>query len=64
MTGTTGRDEFLPSASSQGFCWRSDYDGINCYSPPDTVCRQTPTAGTYAFRGDTILVWIAGPPPK
>jgi len=40
-----------------------DYDVNNCNSQPNTVCHQTPSAGGYDFRGDTIYVSIAGAPP-
>jgi len=59
-------DRATAYAGEQGFEISTapmDYDVNNCNSPPNTVCRQTPSAGGYEFRGYTIYVWLAGEPP-
>jgi len=58
-TSVAGKVGFQISASPR------DYDAVNCNSPVNTVCYQDPSkpAGSYDARGDTILVWLAGPQP-
>jgi len=60
-------DQATSFAGAQGFQVSSqsmDYDVNNCNSQAGTVCRQTPAAGSYDFRGTTIVISIAGAPPK
>jgi len=56
-TSVAGKVGFQISSSPM------DYDAVNCNSPENTICRQNPSAGGYDTRGDTILVWVAGPQP-
>jgi len=56
-TSTAGAAGFQVTSQPQ------DYDANTCNSNPNTVCRTTPNAGTYAFRGTTIVIFLAGSPP-
>jgi len=60
-------DQATTVANQAGFQISSSpkgYDANTCNSLPDTVCMQTPASASYAVRGSTIAISIAGAPPK